>query len=103
MQQRVETSRFDEITTGAQEMIGNLGESRAIKMLAGDDKIDLSPSNLPKDIIGSADSSPDTLYQLSKEVTSVDSGALKNGDPPSPEHWLTLESIGAKIPSDQPR
>lgn len=76
-------------------MIGHLSESsRTIKILAGDDKIDLSPSHLPKDTLGSADSSPDTLYQLSKEVTSVDSSAIKNGDPPSPEHWLALESIG---------
>jgi len=98
MQQRVETSRFDEITSGDQDMIGNLGDSSpALKILAGHEKIDLLPCNPPKDALGSANSSPDTLYQLSKEITSVDGSVLKDGDPPSPEQWLSLENIGSSL------
>jgi hypothetical protein len=105
-QQRVETAKFAMV--GAQEMISHLSErAPAIKILTGNDKIamksdgDLSPTDLSqvfnaKDMPESAESSPDTLYQLSKEVTSVDSSASKNGDPPSPEQWLTLENIGSK-------
>lgn len=106
-QQRVETSKFT--MTRTHEMISNLSESMPeIKTLTGGEKIspksddDLSPTSLLlqgsslKDMPASAESSPDTLYQLSKEVTSVDSPVLKGGNPPSPEQWLALENIGAK-------
>ncbi|KAL3941990.1 MAG: hypothetical protein SGBAC_003733 [Bacillariaceae sp.] len=106
-QQRVETSKFT--LTRTQEMISNLSESiPVIQTLTGGEKIspksddDLSPTSLLlqgsslKDMPGSAESSPDTLYQLSKEVTSVDSPVLKGGNPPSPEQWLALENIGEK-------
>ncbi|CAJ1926432.1 unnamed protein product [Cylindrotheca closterium] len=110
MQQRVETSKFSMPERTPQAMISNLSETApTIKMLTGNDKIamrsdgrQLSPTDLfhgispPKDLTESAESSPDTLYQLSKEVTSVDSSALKNGEPPTPEEWLTLENIGSK-------
>lgn len=109
----METPKFDDIA-GTQDGANPFGESKGMmKILDEDSKMayasvnDSPPSNLipppgsGKDIMGSAESSPDTLYQLSKEVTSVESSSLKHGDPPSPEQWLALENIGAGPSPDQ--